>query len=206
MPVVAIAPNDALLEKLKSNLQEVARAAASSTSSPMLDSHIASSEGIHVLRLPEHAGLPVADRAHDPAAAARVSHRRAARHGRRQAAQSREVRDGRGEAARPVSTARHSGAGHRAWPRQSRSAGSDREDGIDHRSGALARNVVSPRLATRRYHEPVLQESGGRSRGRRQARRRRAAHRAGARPCAAIDVSRSSRRRRAQQKCGSCWS
>jgi glucosamine--fructose-6-phosphate aminotransferase (isomerizing) len=34
MPVIAVAPNDELLEKLKSNLQEVRRAAASSTSSP----------------------------------------------------------------------------------------------------------------------------------------------------------------------------
>jgi len=57
MPVVAIAPNDALLEKLKSNLQEVRARGGELYVVADLDSHLASSEGIHVIRLPEHAGL-----------------------------------------------------------------------------------------------------------------------------------------------------
>jgi glucosamine--fructose-6-phosphate aminotransferase (isomerizing) len=57
MPVVAIAPNDALLEKLKSNLQEVRARGGELYVVADADSHIESSEGVHVLRLPEHAGL-----------------------------------------------------------------------------------------------------------------------------------------------------
>jgi glucosamine--fructose-6-phosphate aminotransferase (isomerizing) len=57
MPVVAIAPNDALLEKLKSNLQEVRARGGELYVVADADSHIQSSEGVHVLRLPEHAGL-----------------------------------------------------------------------------------------------------------------------------------------------------
>ena len=57
MPVVAIAPNDALLEKLKSNLQEVRARGGELYVLADADSHIESSEGVHVLRLPEHAGL-----------------------------------------------------------------------------------------------------------------------------------------------------
>src|SRR6202162_238144 len=57
MPVVAIAPNDALLEKLKSNLHEVRARGGELYVVADADSHIQSSESIHVLRLPEHAGL-----------------------------------------------------------------------------------------------------------------------------------------------------
>jgi glucosamine--fructose-6-phosphate aminotransferase (isomerizing) len=57
MPVVAIAPNDALLEKLKSNLQEVRARGGELYVVADADSHIEYSEGVHVLRLPEHAGL-----------------------------------------------------------------------------------------------------------------------------------------------------
>ncbi|HEY2864513.1 MAG TPA: glutamine--fructose-6-phosphate transaminase (isomerizing) [Casimicrobiaceae bacterium] len=57
MPVVAIAPNDALLEKLKSNLQEVRARGGELYVVADGDSQIPSSEGVHVLRLPEHAGL-----------------------------------------------------------------------------------------------------------------------------------------------------
>ena len=56
MPVVAIAPNDALLEKLKSNLQEVRARGGELYVVADLDSHLEPSEGIHVIRLPEHAG------------------------------------------------------------------------------------------------------------------------------------------------------
>jgi len=57
MPVVAIAPNDALLEKLKSNLQEVRARGGELYVVADLDSKLAPSEGIHVIRLTEHAGL-----------------------------------------------------------------------------------------------------------------------------------------------------
>jgi glucosamine--fructose-6-phosphate aminotransferase (isomerizing) len=57
MPVVAIAPNDALLEKLKSNLQEVRARGGELYVVADADSQISSSDGVHVLRLPEHAGL-----------------------------------------------------------------------------------------------------------------------------------------------------
>ena len=93
MPVVAIAPNDALIEKLKSNLQEVRARGGELYVVADADSHIESSEGIHVLRLPEHAGTAVADRAHHPAPAARVSHCGDSWHGRGQTAQSGEERD-----------------------------------------------------------------------------------------------------------------
>ena len=56
MPVVAIAPNDALLEKLKSNLQEVRARGGELYVVADLDSHLQPSDGIHVIRLPEHAG------------------------------------------------------------------------------------------------------------------------------------------------------
>ena len=56
MPVVAIAPNDALLDKLKSNLQEVRARAGELYVVADLDSRLTSSENIHVIRLPEHAG------------------------------------------------------------------------------------------------------------------------------------------------------
>jgi glucosamine--fructose-6-phosphate aminotransferase (isomerizing) len=57
MPVVAIAPNDALLDKLKSNLQEVRARGGELYVVADLDSKLTASEGVHVIRLPEHAGL-----------------------------------------------------------------------------------------------------------------------------------------------------
>jgi len=56
MPVVAIAPNDALLEKLKSNLQEVRARGGELYVVADLDSHLLGGDGIHLIRLPEHAG------------------------------------------------------------------------------------------------------------------------------------------------------
>ena len=56
MPVVAIAPNDALLEKLKSNLQEVRARGGELYVVADLDSHLLAGDGIHLIRLPEHAG------------------------------------------------------------------------------------------------------------------------------------------------------
>jgi len=56
MPVVTIAPNDALLEKLKSNMQEVRARGGELYVFADAGSHIASSEGVQVMRLPEHYG------------------------------------------------------------------------------------------------------------------------------------------------------
>ncbi|MET4577650.1 glutamine--fructose-6-phosphate transaminase (isomerizing) [Ottowia thiooxydans] len=56
MPVVTVAPNDALLEKLKSNMQEVRARGGVLYVLADADTHIASSEGIHVIRMPEHYG------------------------------------------------------------------------------------------------------------------------------------------------------
>jgi len=56
MPVIAVAPKDALLEKLKSNLQEVKARGGELYVFADADSEIEASEGVHVLRLPEHYG------------------------------------------------------------------------------------------------------------------------------------------------------
>jgi glucosamine--fructose-6-phosphate aminotransferase (isomerizing) len=56
MPVVTVAPNDTLIEKLKSNMQEVRARGGQLYVFADSDSRIASSEGVHVIRLPEHYG------------------------------------------------------------------------------------------------------------------------------------------------------
>ncbi len=56
MPVVTVAPNDALLEKLKSNLQEVRARGGELFVFADADTRIESSEGLHVIRMPEHYG------------------------------------------------------------------------------------------------------------------------------------------------------
>ncbi len=56
MPVIAIAPNDALLEKLKSNLQEVRARGGELYVFTDADSRIQAGEGVHVIRMTEHAG------------------------------------------------------------------------------------------------------------------------------------------------------
>ena len=56
MPVVTVAPNDALLEKLKSNLQEVRARGGELFVFADADSRIESSEGLRVIRMPEHYG------------------------------------------------------------------------------------------------------------------------------------------------------
>ena len=56
MPVVTVAPNDALLEKLKSNMQEVKARGGKLYVFADHDTEITSSEGINVIRLPEHYG------------------------------------------------------------------------------------------------------------------------------------------------------
>ena len=56
MPVVTVAPNDALLEKLKSNLQEVRARGGELFVFADGDTRIASGEGLQVIRMPEHYG------------------------------------------------------------------------------------------------------------------------------------------------------
>ena len=56
MPVVTVAPKDDLLEKLKSNMQEVKARGGKLYVFADQDTEIVSSEGIHVIRLPEHYG------------------------------------------------------------------------------------------------------------------------------------------------------
>ena len=56
MPVVAVAPNDNLLEKLKSNLQEVRARGGVLYVLADADSRLGSGEGINVIRMPEHYG------------------------------------------------------------------------------------------------------------------------------------------------------
>ncbi|MEI7841433.1 MAG: glutamine--fructose-6-phosphate transaminase (isomerizing) [Gallionellaceae bacterium] len=57
MPVVAVAPNDTLLEKLKSNLQEVKARGGELYVFADSETKIHSSEGVHVMQMPEHAGF-----------------------------------------------------------------------------------------------------------------------------------------------------
>ncbi len=57
MPVVVIAPNDALLEKVKSNMQEVAARGGELFVFADADSHFTESRGVHVIRTPRHVGV-----------------------------------------------------------------------------------------------------------------------------------------------------
>ena len=57
MPVVVIAPNDSLLEKVKSNMQEVKARGGQLFVFADADSHFAESEGVHVIRTPRHVGV-----------------------------------------------------------------------------------------------------------------------------------------------------
>jgi glucosamine--fructose-6-phosphate aminotransferase (isomerizing) len=57
MPVISVAPNDVLLEKLKSNLMEVAARGGELYVFADADSQVEAAAGVHVLRLPEHYGL-----------------------------------------------------------------------------------------------------------------------------------------------------
>jgi glucosamine--fructose-6-phosphate aminotransferase (isomerizing) len=56
MPVVTVAPNDQLLEKLKSNLQEVRARGGELYVFADRDADVAASEGVHVIQLGDHAG------------------------------------------------------------------------------------------------------------------------------------------------------
>ena len=56
MPVVVIAPNDSLLEKVKSNIQEVRARGGEMFVFADADSHFGESEQVHVIRTPRHVG------------------------------------------------------------------------------------------------------------------------------------------------------
>jgi glucosamine--fructose-6-phosphate aminotransferase (isomerizing) len=57
MPVVVIAPNDSLLEKVKSNMQEVRARGGELYVFADLDSHFGDSDTVHVIRTPRHVGM-----------------------------------------------------------------------------------------------------------------------------------------------------
>jgi glucosamine--fructose-6-phosphate aminotransferase (isomerizing) len=57
MPVIAIAPKDALLEKLQSNLQDVRARGGELHVMADQDTRLTDSEGVHVIRMPDHAGF-----------------------------------------------------------------------------------------------------------------------------------------------------
>ncbi len=56
MPVVVVAPNDTMLEKLKSNMQEVRARGGELYVCADADTHIQAEPGLHVIKLPEHYG------------------------------------------------------------------------------------------------------------------------------------------------------
>jgi hypothetical protein len=74
MPVVVVAPNDALLEKLKSNMQEVRARGGELFVFADVDTRIEAARASIVIRLPEHCGAAVAHLARGAAAVAGVSH------------------------------------------------------------------------------------------------------------------------------------
>jgi glucosamine--fructose-6-phosphate aminotransferase (isomerizing) len=57
MPVIAVAPHDDLLEKLKSNLQEVKARGGELFVFADAESEISASSGVNIIRMPEHYGL-----------------------------------------------------------------------------------------------------------------------------------------------------
>lgn len=56
MPVISVAPNDVLLEKLKSNLHEVRARGGELYVFADADTHIREEDGVHIMHMPEHAG------------------------------------------------------------------------------------------------------------------------------------------------------
>ncbi|ADL56922.1 glutamine--fructose-6-phosphate transaminase (isomerizing) [Gallionella capsiferriformans] len=56
MPVISVAPNDVLLEKLKSNLHEVRARGGELYVFADADTHIREEDGVHIMQMPEHAG------------------------------------------------------------------------------------------------------------------------------------------------------
>ena len=56
MPVISVAPNDVLLEKLKSNLHEVRARGGELFVFADANTHIREEDGVHIMQMPEHAG------------------------------------------------------------------------------------------------------------------------------------------------------
>ncbi|MDO0889922.1 glutamine--fructose-6-phosphate transaminase (isomerizing) [Neisseria meningitidis] len=56
MPVVVVAPNDSLLDKVKANMQEVGARGGELFVFADLDSNFNATEGVHVIRAPRHVG------------------------------------------------------------------------------------------------------------------------------------------------------
>lgn len=57
MPVVVIAPNDSLLDKVKANMQEVGARGGELFVFTDLDSEFTATDGVHVIRTPRHVGI-----------------------------------------------------------------------------------------------------------------------------------------------------
>ncbi len=57
MPVISVAPNDVLLEKLKSNLHEVRARGGELFVFADANTHIREEDGVHIMQMPEHAGF-----------------------------------------------------------------------------------------------------------------------------------------------------
>lgn len=57
MPVISVAPNDALLEKLKSNLHEVRARGGELYVFADAETDIREEDGVHIMQMPEHAGF-----------------------------------------------------------------------------------------------------------------------------------------------------
>lgn len=107
MPVVTVAPNNELVEKLKSNLQEVRARGGELVVFADEGAGIEAGEGTHVVGMP-HIGDVLADPLHHPVAIALVPCRRAQGHRRRPAAQPGQVGHRRvTPAAYPRSRGRH---------------------------------------------------------------------------------------------------
>ena len=90
--VVTVAPNDALLEKLKSNLQEVRARGGELFVFADADTRIESGPGVHVIRMPEHYGA-LSPILHVVPLQLLAYHGQRAGDGHRQAAQPRKERD-----------------------------------------------------------------------------------------------------------------
>jgi len=91
MPVVAIAPNDTLFDKLKSNLQEVrTRGGKLDILGDQTACISDTDEGVHVIRICEHAAV-LSPIVHGTASVARLPYRPAPRQRRQQAEESGKV-------------------------------------------------------------------------------------------------------------------
>ena len=87
MPVVVIAPNDSLLDKVKANMQEVGARGGELFVFADLDSNFNATEGVHVIRAPRHRRRTLSDCAHHPRATPVLPRRPRTRYRRGQTAQ-----------------------------------------------------------------------------------------------------------------------